>query len=268
MSNRKTLWLIPAIIACAGAGASVYAQGTAPEGAPVAASTPAAPNTAVISAITGKVRVRDSEQGEWRVARVGEELKQGAWIQTGLRSAAQIRIKGQTITIDRLGTASLDVLMNEGGVDRTTVGLDVGRVVFDVQSTEFANDVQVRAPDATLAVKGTTGAIDVTPGQPTRAYGLQNNTGRIQVTYADGTEVAFEDDSQTDAENPDPASQSNRQTETDTGEPLARDVDENSLVDRQPGESQVIRGNLGTEGGQTSFVTDDDDENPPPPPPP
>src|SRR5262249_33817179 len=147
---------------------------------------PMAANTAQVIAVVGSVQWRAAAEAAWQKAEVGTVIPQGGAVRTGLRSAVQAKIgAGQIITIDRLGIVTLDQLVNDSGTDRTRIGVENGRVLFNVTGTQFANDVQIKAPDATLAVRGTFGGIEVAAGFPTLAYGLRTNDGKFTVEFLD-----------------------------------------------------------------------------------
>ncbi len=196
----------------------------------------------VIMAVEGKVRYRTGPDAAWQSAKVGAVIPEGGEVETAIRSAVQIKIgAGQILTIDRASRVGIKEAISRSGVEKTTVDLPYGRVKFEVSSTTVANDVKIQAPDATLAVKGTTGYMEVTPGQPTLSYGAENNTGVIAVTYRDtGTTSTIVQQQQTDAQAPDPAARSLDQTRVDVGAPAARQGDERQQVNNAPGGGQSL----------------------------
>ncbi|MGD9688240.1 MAG: FecR domain-containing protein [Phycisphaerales bacterium] len=235
-----------ALFAAAGAARAVQAPGQ-PEAAP---ELPQAGKTpAVIVAFEGKVQYRLGADKEWQNATVGALLSEGAELNTGLRSAVQVKIGvGQVLTIDRISRVLLREAVARAGTEKTTVELPYGRVKFDVASATVANDVQIQAPDATLAVKGTTGLMEVTAGQPTMAMGGAENTGTIAVAYdASGTTSEITSDEASDADNPDPAQSELTSTQLDTSDTSARSGDESQQVANSPGGGQSVR--LATSGG-------------------
>ncbi|MBL8758089.1 MAG: FecR domain-containing protein, partial [Phycisphaerae bacterium] len=137
----------------AAAGRAAQAQ---PEVQPAATPPASAATQASIVAFEGKVRYRLGADKEWLPAKVGAILAEGAEVETGLRSAIQIRIgTGQVLTIDRASRVAIREAIARAGTEKTTVDLPYGRVKFEVSSASVANDVKIQAPDATLAVKGT-----------------------------------------------------------------------------------------------------------------
>lgn len=277
------------------AGAAVALQQTPAEQpggaatpAPVPAPAEAKPNTATILAVQGQVQVRKAPEGEWAKAVAGDTISQGGAVRTGLRSALQVRVgAGQVMTIDRMSVVEFSELVNMANTDRTRLGVDYGRVVFQVQSTEFANDLQIQAADATLAVKGTEGGIDANPETGTESFGTETNDGTFSVTYPDGTESDVSGDDSTDTENKDPADKQSSDTDQDTGDSGSREGDESDVVDRSTGGSDTTQSDSGTEDAEPDapIVGEDEDgdglpdidtggsgggdgEPPPPPPPP
>lgn len=229
--------LIPLATVAWPAGVAVAAQPAEAPAAPEEGATPApdgAPLAAVVTAVRGKVRVRQGPNQALVPATAGLSVGEAAEILTGLDSAVELRIgAGQTYVIDRASRVVLGQALRRNGKDTTTLQVPYGRVVFEVQSTVVANDVRIEAPDATLAVKGTTGGIEVTPGQPTVAFGGELNTGVFNVIYAGGVTAKVEGQEQTDATNPDPADREQSGGIEDPLDPRAREGDEaGTLVDR------------------------------------
>lgn len=223
----------------AAAGRATRAQ---PEGQPAPTPPASAATQATIAAFEGKVRYRLGADKEWLPAKVGAVLAEGAEVETGLRSAIQIRIgTGQVLTIDRASRVAIREAIARAGTEKTTVDLPYGRVKFEVSSASVANDVKIQAPDATLAVKGTKGYMEVTPGQPTLAAGDEGNTGSFEVAYDDtGTTATVDQQLTTDASNPDPAFNSLTITQIDVGSPAARSGDETQVITRAPGGGESL----------------------------
>lgn len=244
----------------AGLAASLcgMARGRAPADASAPQAQPAAQaNQATILAVEGSVQARENAESPWRTLRAGEALGPGSSLRTGLRSAVRLRIgDGQELIIDRLGVVTFEQMVRDGTKDSTSLGMEYGRVVFDVTSTRFSNDVVVSTPDALLAVKGTKGGIEAAPGFPVRSYGTEDNTGTFEVTYADGVTAEVQSDQTTDSQNPDPASTRNEAARTDTGDQRAREGNEADVVDRAPG------------GGASDALGPSTGQPPQPPPPP
>lgn len=234
-----------ALLIAAGSCAPVLAIQTAqPAPAAAEAPNPDASTSGVVVAVQGDVQIQPSKDAPWEKAEIGKKIGSGGSIRTGLKSAIQIRIADtQLITIDRLAKISLQQAIREAGVNKTELDLDYGRVKFDVTSTQFANDVVIKAPDATLAVKGTSGAMEVTGGHPTLSYGAPENRGRIVVRYGDGKTTEMADNSRTDP-NRDPAEYGYDEAYVDGTDEQARDDGEDSATDRSPGGGGVFYGSL------------------------
>lgn len=248
--------------------ASAFASQDAPPApipAPAQPAEPANPNSAVVVAVQGSVQVQLAENGPWLPAEVGQVVPPGGAFRTGLRSAVQVRIgAAQLLTIDRMGKVTLEDAVNASGVDKTQVGLDYGRVLFNVSKAAFANDVQIVAPDATLAVRGTTGAMEVALGFPTAAFGLPDNTGAFSVEYVDGSEVTVVQQGKTDSDNIDPADQLQDSTLVDSGDPDAREDDELAASERGTGRTNIgnfdlVQGLSEIDGNPGIDLIEDDD---------
>jgi hypothetical protein len=231
--------LVTPWILVAAAGAAVSLRQEQP-GAEVAGATAveAKPNSALILAVQGNVRVRTAPDAEWLKAEVGHSVLSGGAIQTGPRSAVQVQIgSGQVITIDRISNVEVAELLNAEQTDVTRLGVDYGRVLFQVKQAGFANDVQIQSADATLAVKGTEGGIDVNSELGTLSFGTETNDGTFIVTYPDGTQSDVSGDDGTSTENKDTAENENQNTEEDTGDPNSRESDEEEVSNRSAGGS-------------------------------
>ncbi|MBL0927195.1 MAG: hypothetical protein IBJ11_06020, partial [Phycisphaerales bacterium] len=257
------LWT-PAVLAqSAGTTSPAPATPEQPTGAPKESL-----NQAVVVAVQGRVLVEVPGAAR-AVATVGQVLPMGTKIITGPRHWIQLRIGGaQIITVDRVGIATLDKMQAVNGVDVTEVGMQHGRVLFNVTSTQFANDVTIKAPDATLAIKGTQGGLEVTAGQPTRAYGLDENQGTVEVLFSNGRLGIFNDNSTVTAERPNAVDEGEYRRFTDITGSGARDGgDEISASQRSSGGGNAINTQLGL--GTTGLrPTTDLGGNPTPPPPP
>ncbi len=254
---------------------------SAPAATAAAAGTAqAAENRAVIVQAAGLVRVRPSENAPWSPATVGMAVGPGSEFQTAPKSVLQLRIgDGQLITVGRLGYVKLEDAINDAGTDRTRLDLQYGQVNFNVTSLKMANDVQIKGPDATLAVKGTSGGMEVTGGQPTQAYGAEGNAGTFTVSYDNtGTTGTVTGDAQTSEETPNPVQFEVANLSLDTGNTNAREGDETQVVDRSTGGGDNIQQNTNSKqatGGPGSLPPVDDDGSgggsgggggPPPPP--
>lgn len=207
------------------------------------ASTPAKETSVVAEAmqakvetVQGNVAVQFEKGGKWTPAKVGMVLKEGSTIRTGPRSFAQVRISDtQLISIDRLSFAQFERVERKQAVNETDIGLGYGRVLFNVTSTEFANDVTIKAPDATLAVKGTVGGMEYTGGQRTLAFGDPTNRGRIEIDYQNGGKAVIQDDSASSSDDQDPANRTENGTYVDPQNSNARDDGEWGAAERVGG---------------------------------
>lgn len=211
-----------AILSAAGQSLSIGAQPPAAEPSaqsasvqPAAAPAPASTDPAVAATVlevVGLVQWRPAPDAPLRAAAVGDQLPPGSEIFTGHRSRTQIRLHGtQIFIIERLARVRLSevIAATNASPATTRVDLPYGRVDFKVVSTRVSNDVRIKTPDAILAVKGTTGFINVQFGR-TEAGGGVDNTGNFTVTYENGQEGNIEDQNQTDSQDPNPADKENR----------------------------------------------------------
>lgn len=238
MQNRCSKCALALLIA-AGSCAPVLAFQTAQPAQPAAeqpAASPDAVTAGEIVNVQGKVEFKASKDAQWEKAEVGKKILPGGAIRTGLKSAIQIRIADtQLITIDRLAEISLEQAVREAGTNKTEMRLNYGRVKFDVNSTKFANNVVIKSDDATLAVKGTQGGMEVTGGHPTLSFGAPENRGRIVVDYGRKGTTEIADSSRSNSDVTDPAEYGDDETFVDGSDSQGRDAGEDSATDRAPG---------------------------------
>src|SRR5690606_23229401 len=111
---------------------------------------------ATITGVEGTVQVRDDANSPWRPAAPGMVLGEGAEFRTGLKSAVRFVIPpSQTITLDRLGTCKLLEAVKRGAVVKTDLGMQYGRVRYDIEAVGISHAAKVHSPGATMAVRGT-----------------------------------------------------------------------------------------------------------------
>jgi len=169
----------------AGAGAGA-ARGPDAAAMSAAAGTaqPASAMPIIVRGVKGKVSWRLTPEATLQAAKVGDVLREGAEVFTGVGSAIELQVgSGQVFTFDRLGKFIVKAAAVSGGKETTTVQVPYGRVQFNVSSATVANDVKIQAPDATLAVKGTIGGLEASPGFPTLAFGGELNRGVFDVEF-------------------------------------------------------------------------------------
>jgi hypothetical protein len=181
---------------------------------------------AEVLAVAGRVGVREGT-GPTRALKVGDILGAGSEVVTAANSSVRLRVdQSQVFTIEQVGKVMISEAVRSRGGNKTTLAVPYGRVQFEVTSTAISNDVKIAAPDATLAVKGTTGAIEVVSGQPTRAFGGELNRGSFMVDYQRGLRAAITRREATDAKRPDPATNARAEAYVETSDGRAREADE------------------------------------------
>lgn len=242
--------------------ASAWAQPAANPGTPDQAS-PAAPvpppppidpnakaASIVVMSITGSVgyKAPGATKAKGGV-KVGDVLALGGEVVTGVSGQVQIRVGDQhSFIVD----SNSRVILREAALtnDRATteVGLPMGRVKFDVTSATRANDVKITAPDATLAIKGTSGAMEVRPGFPTLAYGGAFNRGNFDVRYRGSIVANVERQARTDSVFIDPAENQENALFVEIGDDRAREFDERRFVRRFTRLFQLVFGEANPQG--------------------
>ncbi len=143
-------------------------------GGPIAVADPAV----TIAEITGRVEARIAG-GSWQRVRAGELLPLGATISTGFGSSAVLQAGSARIEVEQLTRMRIDELLSEGGVERSDLYLEVGRVRAEVQAVENVQpDFRLRSPVSTAAVRGTSFLFD--------GYSLQVRQGWVQLLNRSG----------------------------------------------------------------------------------
>lgn len=111
---------------------------------------------AVIQEVEGTVEIQ-VDAGPWETAQVGDVVPIGARISTGFGARAVVAVgENATVTVGSLTRLGIDQLVEEEGVERSELNLEIGRVrgevrEVDVDRTEF----DLRSPIATASVRGT-----------------------------------------------------------------------------------------------------------------
>ncbi len=258
MNRRSPFW--NGVLA--GAGAVCVSPALMAEPGQPPADAGAAPARAVVTKmpivieeVQGTVSYRQSEDGRWTPAKKGVVLQEGAEFQTSIGSNVRIRVgAAQVFVIDRLGRVKVAKAINDSKAEVTRINVDYGRITFDVNSTNFANDVQIQAPDMTLAVKGTSGGVEASPGFPTAAFGAVANKGRIEVAFADGARPTLNRNEKIDSKKSDPAANQSDKSFVDTSNASARDTDETYVVERSIGGGEPVGSTLGTKAAPNQVV--------------
>jgi FecR protein len=122
------------------------------------ASAPAAGQRleATVTGVEGLVQVRAAADQQWQICKVGMVLDEGAEFRTAPRSAVRFTIPpGQTVTLDRSGACKLLRAVMEAGRVTTDVGLEHGRIRYDLEAPGVEARSTIRSPNSTLAVRGT-----------------------------------------------------------------------------------------------------------------
>lgn len=203
----------------------------------------------IVLEVQGKVGLKRTPEEKWIKAEKGLMVTEGAQVQTSMNSAIEIQVgAGQRFTIGGGSTVTIKQAVASAGKETTKLALPVGQVKFEVTSAGVANDVQIQAPDATLAVKGTKGGMEVRPGFPTLAFGGDMNTGRIEVQHQGGVVATIDGEEATTSDAPNPAEAAVQTTQLDVGPVQARDGDESQVVARSTGGGESTQTSLGTGG--------------------
>ncbi|MGQ0627608.1 MAG: FecR domain-containing protein, partial [Phycisphaerales bacterium] len=191
----------------------------------------ATPTPIVVKAVQGSVALSMEKKGSRKRVKAGDVIPEGAYIFTGRDGRVQIQVGiGQVFTIDSLSEVRLSEAIATQGKEKTTVDMPYGRVKFDVTSTAIANDVQIASPDTTLAVKGTSGGMEVVQGFPTFAFGGETNSGRFTITFPQRVVATIVGSEGANSDSPDPAALAAQGSYVEVGDGLSRFGDEIEFV--------------------------------------
>ncbi|MBR1723306.1 MAG: FecR domain-containing protein [Treponema sp.] len=135
---------------------------------------------ATVVSAKGKAEVENG--GSWIALKEGDQLEQGAVIQTGFKSEVVLKIKESTVTVAPLSRITLKKLVEREGLngakgkDETSIFLDTGSLKSNVQkSADRRVGFTVRSPVATASVRGT----EFTMGTKFRAASLSTSRGLV-----------------------------------------------------------------------------------------
>lgn len=154
-----------------------------------AAVATAAPLEAKITAVTGKVELKQGES--WKQLKAGDTLKKGDVISTGFKSSATIKINSSTVEIGALTRITLDELASSSSRDSTKIHLESGSVQADVKHPNSKKvDFSVSTPVATASVRGTKIGVN-SRGD---AFTSEGSMNYHKTTESDREASVFEDD--------------------------------------------------------------------------
>lgn len=118
---------------------------------------PPGPLRFIVTAVQGRAQVRLPGEEGWRAAELDMELLEGTECRTAHKSALQIAIlPDQVVTLDRLSKIRLvRAELEKTGTVITYIGLETGRVRYDIEAEGRKHEATIRSPSSTLAVRGT-----------------------------------------------------------------------------------------------------------------
>ncbi|MDA3951738.1 MAG: FecR domain-containing protein [Spirochaeta sp.] len=111
---------------------------------------------ATITAVNGKVELRERAGGPWVAAQAGVVVPVGATISTSFNAGATVQVGESQLEVKALTRMRIEELITENGVDRSEIDLPVGRVSANVRgSSGNRAEFRVTSPIATASVRGT-----------------------------------------------------------------------------------------------------------------
>ncbi|MEW6200561.1 MAG: FecR domain-containing protein [bacterium] len=117
-----------------------------------------------LSKIQGKVDVMISGETQWKAAKEGMKLSEGASIRTGEASSAFLTWKdGHAVKIQQLTVIKVDQLQKEAGVEKNTVSVTAGKVFSKVSKLGGNSSFNVKTPTAIAGVRGTAWETEIKP---------------------------------------------------------------------------------------------------------
>ena len=150
----------------------------------------------IATRVEGEVTVRENGADEWQPVEEEDVIPLEATISTGFDGEAELAVgENAVVTALALTRMSVDDLIEEEGVERSDIDLDVGRIDGEVERTEeLETEFQVESDIATASVRGTSFGFDgerlwVGDGQVAmvNAYGREVNVFPSEESSTDGT---------------------------------------------------------------------------------
>ncbi len=120
-----------------------------------------------VTEVNGSVMTRPTDQDPWARVNPGDRLPTGSMIRTGIRGAVTLEVgPNATVTVQRLTELTVGQLEidEQTNTVRTLIGLDHGKIDFDVKHVGFENDFRIASPTDVVAVKGTVGTCEAAGG--------------------------------------------------------------------------------------------------------
>jgi len=140
-----------------------------------------APAQPVLTQVKGKVEVKAPGSKAWVPAVEGQVLDRAATLSTGFDASVVVVMDKNTLQVKPLTRITIDQLVEEAGVVKTSTFLRVGSVSASVKSAEgVKQEFKVQSPYSTASVRGTQftysgtslqvteGLVALAPGRPTR----------------------------------------------------------------------------------------------------
>ncbi len=129
---------------------------TAPAGSQPSSQPTGQSISGTIQYIKGDVRVRASENSPWVQATVGMVIPEGAEVQTGFKSQADIFMPpAQKLSLDRMTTVKLVEVKRDGDKIKSNIGMQYGRTQLNIEKSGAVHDARISTPSTTLALRGT-----------------------------------------------------------------------------------------------------------------
>ncbi len=138
----------------------------------VAGCSRASEEYAVVSFFIGDVKKNE------RVVEIGEVIKQNDRIVTGNQSSCDVRIGNSIIRIKEKSSVIMAQIINKEGVENTTLGLDVGKMLCKPKKLMKSESFLVKTPTAVAGVRGTKFTVETDRKKTTR---IKVYDGKVQV---------------------------------------------------------------------------------------
>lgn len=120
--------------------------------------------------VVGPVRFISSTGGTPAAVKVGQILGEGDEIITFPRCRVTMKIEPeQTLTLDRVGRLKLDRARIQDGSITAELGMTYGRMRYTIEGAERRYDVNLKAPNSTLGIRGTDVVLYDQPPYPPQA---------------------------------------------------------------------------------------------------
>lgn len=133
----------------------------------------------IAKSVIGDVQLLKPNQSQWKTVKVGQKLKTGFVVKTGVNSEVKFKFQdGSKVVLQANSQASLEQFVAGKTKRQAELYLAEGELLFNIKKlSHVQNDIEFTTPTATAAIRGTSGGI-ATNGKSSLAY---LETGKLEM---------------------------------------------------------------------------------------